>query len=164
MCFTTPSRDEQWVTNLPESQWKIGRALASDNLSALARAVSKHDELFQLVSSLIFKKMEEECAHLCKRSLPSLFQKIPLSQLECFNWDNCISELQEKAPLLLNLLTSIVSHTDYLNKTKNSFFHYPGIAMAVAIMLKERNREMCGIQSSYHYYSSNQELKKWSVS
>ena len=43
-----------------------------------------------------------------------------------------------QAPLLLQFL---------VNKKKGESAHYLSILMAVAVILKERNREMCGVQS-----------------
>ena len=57
------------------------------------------------------------------------------------------TELKVKAPLTLQLVTALVSKNDSRNKQKCGDAHYPGICMAIAIMLKERDREMCGIQT-----------------
>ena len=42
----------------------------------------------------------------------------------------------------LSLLNAIVSHSDHVGST-----HLPGVCMAIAILLKERNREMYALQS-----------------
>ena len=47
----------------------------------------------------------------------------------------------------LNLFTTITSFNDHRNKIKAGDFHLPGICSAVAVLIKERNREMCGLQS-----------------
>ena len=53
----------------------------------------------------------------------------------------------QKAPTLLRLLSTIVQHNDHRNTSKRGDRHNPGISMAMAVLLKERNREMCGLQS-----------------
>lgn len=58
-----------------------------------------------------------------------------------------MSELEQKAPLLLQIMSSIVSTNDHRNQHKVGVKHYPGICMATGVLLKERNREICGIQS-----------------
>ena len=58
-----------------------------------------------------------------------------------------IAELQLKAPLLFKVLHSLSSRNDHRNTLKVGVAHYPGICSAAAILLKERNREMCGLQS-----------------
>ena len=60
-----------------------------------------------------------------------------------FRWGDYYKELDQKAPLS-RIATSIVKHNDHRNKGTH---HIPGVCMAIAILLKERNREMCSIQS-----------------
>ena len=58
-----------------------------------------------------------------------------------------IEDLKSKAPTLLQLVTSVVSVNDHRNTSKVGNSHHPGICAAFAVLLKERNREMCGLQS-----------------
>ena len=64
-----------------------------------------------------------------------------------FQWSQLVDELATNAPTLLCLLTAIVTHSDHRNQLKVSSAHHPGLCMCVAVLLKERNREMCGVQS-----------------
>lgn len=57
-----------------------------------------------------------------------------------------MEELRNEALVLLKLLSHLVSRTDNRNKKKGER-HNPGICMAVGALLKERNREMKGIQT-----------------
>ena len=57
-----------------------------------------------------------------------------------------VEELQQKAPLLFSVIHSIASRNDNRNVVKVAAAHYPGICSVAAILLKERNREMCGLQ------------------
>ena len=41
----------------------------------------------------------------------------------------------------------IVNRNDYRNQHKQGERHHPGICMAIATLLKERNHEMCGVQT-----------------
>ena len=75
---------------------------------------------------------------------PISFQVYHLPQ---FNWSWFIDELKEKAPLLFGIVSSICSQNDQRNKFKTGPSHNPGIGMAVALLLKERNMHMTGIQS-----------------
>ena len=67
-----------------------------------------------------------------------------------------MEELQTKCPTLLQLLWAIVSRSDHRNRVKQGEQHYPGMCVAVAILLKERNKHMSGIQTllSMVLYSS----------
>ena len=50
-------------------------------------------------------------------------------------------------PTLLQLLTAVVGVNDDRNTSKKGEQHHPGVCTAMAILFKERNREMCGIQT-----------------
>lgn len=110
-----------------------------------------HDSLADMVFKLYVEKICLECGSLCRKTQEvkglSPFQKIPANQLAAFQWISLKEHLSAKAPLLFSLFSSIVSHSDHRNKEKADSAHYPGICMATAILLEERNREMCGVQS-----------------
>lgn len=95
----------------------------------------------------VLHQLDEECMKLCKVSTPSLFTKVPVSELENFEWDRFIQDLQERAPLFLQILSTIASRNDHRNRCKTGKVHYPGICMAAAVILKERSQRMIGVQS-----------------
>ena len=147
--MSTPSKPVPWTKVLSEEESKIGRTLAGGHLLSLAKAVLGHKHLSELVFSLILDRIDAKCNTLCQRSaVPlSLFRKIPVTQMGEFDWNSCIDELRAKVPSLLQFLTKIVCHSDHRNKKKVDSAHYPRISMAAAVILQERNREMCGVQS-----------------
>lgn len=55
--------------------------------------------------------------------------------------------MERKSPILLRLLRRIVSHSDHRNEQKRADHHNPGISMSAAVLLKERNREIVGVQT-----------------
>jgi len=68
-----------------------------------------------------------------------------------------------KAPVLFQLLVTAVSHNDHRNTHKQGCHHYPGICMAAAVLLKERNRvnrEMCGVQTMLSLVMFNAHVQK----
>ena len=92
-----------------------------------------------MLSSLMsLDQLDNECIKLCQVTMPSLFSKVPPSELESFEWERCICDLQEKTPLFLQILSTIASRNDHRNKCKAGKVHYPGICMAAAVILKER--------------------------
>ncbi len=95
------------------------------------------------------KILDDECSTLCRNSGEpvSLFHRVPIDNVEALSWKQAVSELQRKSPILLKLIQTIVGHSDYRNLHKRGESHYPGMCMATAILLKERNTRMCGIQS-----------------
>ena len=58
-----------------------------------------------------------------------------------------VKELQTKSPLLLKILTAVVVRMDSRYAPKSQIVHHPAIVTAIAVLLKERNREMSGVQS-----------------
>ena len=83
-----------------------------------------------------------------KACQPTIFvPSNPIEKVSDFRWCDCIAELKLKAPILLEVVSALVSCNDSRNKQKRGDVHNPGICMAIAILLKERNREMCGIQT-----------------
>ena len=55
-----------------------------------------------------------------------------------------VADPKEKAPILLHILTAVASLSDHRNQNKVGSHHFPGISSAVAVLSKERNREMDG--------------------
>jgi hypothetical protein len=128
---------------------KIGRTLAGGHIPSIAKSVFANPSLRELLVEKVVQEVGNECASLCSRSAQpvSLFHRLSLDQSDTFAWKKYIGELEQKCPTLFRLFTHIVSHTDHRNASKRGEKHYPGICMATAILLKERNREMIGIQA-----------------
>ena len=101
----------------------------------------------EAIIKLLLRELNEECTNLCRKTSTSPFHTIPADHLANFKWKDMVNDLQLKAPLLFTVLHSIVSRNDHRNAVKVGAAHYPGICSAAVILLKERNREMCGLQS-----------------
>lgn len=112
----------------------------------MAKAVASHQGLRDLIFSEFVKQVDQECTNICKRSLPSLFRKMSTSEVQDFQWKQLVKELQTVAPSLYEMLSAICEHSDHRNQHKRCSAHWPSICMAAAILLKERSREMCGLQ------------------
>ena len=107
-----------------------------------------HDNLRELLFKQFVAQIDSECSQLCQRQpKSSVYLKILQAPLADFNWKVFVEDLQNKAPTFFQLLSIIASHGDHRNKTKVGDTHNPGICMAAAVILKERNREMNGLQS-----------------
>ena len=107
-----------------------------------------HDNLRELLFKQFVAQIDSECSQLCQRQpKSSVYLKILQAPLADFNWKVFVEDLQNKAPTFFQLLSIIASHGDHRNKTKVGDTHNPGICMAAAVILKERNREMNGVQS-----------------
>ena len=108
-----------------------------------------HEGIREHVLLKVFDLVDAECGKLFQRAgnPPSLFRKIPVDKLPHFQWCPCIKELEVKAPTLLRMLATIVSRNDHCDQHKQGARHYAGICTAIATLLKERNREMGGMQT-----------------
>ena len=131
---------------------KIGRAVAGSNVTSIARAVYSHRDIREELLKRFMNDIDNECSTICKYTLPdtgtpSLFRKIDVKDMSTFSWEKGVRELESTAPLLLRLLLLLVSHSDHRNKEKQCERHYPGVCMAIATLLKERNRQMSGVQT-----------------
>ena len=125
------------------------RALLGGHAGSIAKAVLKIGDVREAIVTQILGTLNDECGKLCQRKCDtsSLFRSIPYEELDEFKWENMVAELQLKAPLLYRVLHSLASRNDHRNVVKVGAAHFPGICSSIAILLKERNREMCGLQS-----------------
>ena len=143
--------------------WRQSGTSLGGHAPSIAKAVMALNDVCESLFSLFLDAINEECNNLCRKSPgnSSLFRKMPLSQIVNFNWSVLVTELESRAPLLFKALSSIAAHNDHQNKSKVGATHHPGICMAAAVILKERNREMCGVQSvlSLLMYSCHCEKK-----
>ena len=69
------------------------------------------------------------------------------------------------APILLRVLSKIVDKNNHHNQLKQGERHQAGVCMAAALLLKERNREMGGIQRllSLVLFTSRVQKQVWNM-
>ena len=137
------------IKTLGDVEGNVVRQLIGGHAPSIASVVMGMRDVKEALLSIFTDTISDECKTLC-RNLPdhiSQFRSIPVTKLVEFTWVGLIEELEAKAPTLVHLITAIVSHRDHLNKSKVGTAHYPGICAVAALLLKERNREMCGLQS-----------------
>ncbi len=138
------------VTKVVDSSLrKVGQVLAGGHLPSIARAVFSVSALRELLVDKFISHINDECATMCRKSgnAPSLFRTFPVDKVDSFSLEKCIDEVKVKAPTLFKLLYFLVTRSDYRNKTKRGNKHHPGICMALSVLLKERNRELSGLQT-----------------
>ena len=127
---------------------KISQTLSGGHLPSIAKAVFSHCGIREHILLRVMDTLNNECDLMCRKNVeqPSLFRIMSIAAVEEFSWVAAITELQNNFPTLLRLLRSLVSRNDHRNEHKRGESHDPGLCMAIATILKERNREMCGIQ------------------
>ena len=147
--MSSPSQPTLFSTHLSESLMTLGRAVAGGHMGTIAKALFNHPELRELLIRRVVTVIDDECSVLCRHSQesPSPFRKINLDQLHEFRWSHYIHELESKSPVFLQVLKTIESHSDHRNQKKRGDWHNTGICMSAATILKERTREMCGLQT-----------------
>lgn len=157
---STPSR-APYTKTLGESEAKVARQLLGGHAPSIAKAVMAMEDVKESLHQLVLKTINDECNTICQRKNASTFRKMTMDQVVDFKWTLLIDELTAKAPLLFSVLSSIATYSDHRNITKTGAAHNPGICMAAAVILKERNREICGLQSllSLLLYSCHSEKK-----
>lgn len=143
--ISTPSRAQPFQKSLGEAESKVVRTLAGGNASSIANAVMKmsevKDELFKYFLTLI----NMECTELCRKG--TRFRNIPVDKIATFRWEDFKEEMDSKSPLLLKILTTAATRVDHRYPHASNTAKYPGIITAAAVLLKQRNREMCAIPS-----------------
>lgn len=97
---------------------------------------------------MLFKQflsqIDAECNRLCQgQPNATAFRKIPQSSLTD-SIGMLLYKIYTNTPLILS---TIACHGDHRNKIKVGNVHNPGICMAAAVILKEQNCEMNGVQS-----------------
>ena len=120
------------------------------NLASITKAVFAHEEIKKLLLLRFFDLIDQECADLCRKNPGTIssFSNIPVDKLVQFKWNDLVDDMRSKSPNLLQAFSTVVSHNDHRNTSKKGDQkHNPSICMATAVLLKERNREMCGVQS-----------------
>ena len=147
MTVKSPVKLSTFTTQLDSSLQKVGCALAGGDPQSIARAVLSEPTVREHILKKVAKEVDDECARLCRRHPISVFRKVSLTKMEEFSWEWFVQELETKCPVMYRFLVTVVSHTDHRNTHKKGTAHSPGICMAAAVLLKERNREMTGVQS-----------------
>ena len=129
---------------------KIVRLLmqTSVNHKHLVNELYSDDAIKAAITRRLIAEFDMECAELCRIMDDSnIFRNIDPINVDKFTWSACIDILLLKAPIMLQVVQGIVSLNDCRNKTKLGSHHNPGICTAIAVLLKERNVHMVGIQS-----------------
>ena len=145
MTLSTPSRTLQ--KDVGDAEAEVTRSLLSGNTASIANGILAMEEVREAVFTHFLDAIDHECTILCRRLAPTHFRTVPVEGIQQFNWQPLVNDLECCSPLLFSTLTRIAGHSDRRNKGKLGPAHFPGICTAAAVILKERNREMCGLQS-----------------
>ena len=145
MTLSTPSRTLR--KDVGDAEAEVTRSLLSGNTASIANGILAMEEVREAVFMHFLDAIDHECTTLCRKLAPTHFRTVPMENVQQFNWQPFVDDLECCSPLLFRALTRIAGYSDRRNKGKVGPAHFPGICTAVAVILKERNREMCGLQS-----------------
>lgn len=132
---------------LPASLHSLGKALWKGDMNEVVVSIFNNPELADAIVNQLTSIIDAECSTISQRSVISPFRKMSINEMVNFQWSTLIDDLSVKAPTLYRILSSVVAHSDSRNKVKLDATHAPGLCMTTAVLLKERNREICGVQS-----------------
>ena len=158
----SPSHTSPLTSTLSPDLQKIGRVLKGGNIPSIAKAVFAHQELRKCIVTKCLDLITAECSIVCRKNPanPSPFRRISIDHLGEFSLEAFMQELKTHAPTLFQVASAIAGHNDHKNQYKKGSQHHPGICMALAVLLKERNREMCGLQTLVSIALFNSRVQK----
>lgn len=119
--------NSQYHCELKESLVKVGTALTGGHASSIAKAIFSQSEIREQILLKLLDLICEESASLCKKNPASPFRRIPVDSLDMFCWGDYYEELDQKAPLLSRIVTSIFKHNDHRDNIKKGAHHLPGV-------------------------------------
>ena len=87
----------------------------------------------------VLNAVRRECESMCKVKPSSLLRSSSVAELKQMEWASILDELKARAPVLLSIITEAAT-----SRSGSSRAPLPTIiAMAVAIVLKSRSKNMC---------------------
>jgi len=128
---------------VPIELHKIGKALARNaSFKAIATAVLSNKTLKDNIVELICAEVEGEAKQLCSSKSPSLLKTPNKETRTTFSWELVGKEIEEKAPLISNVLKSVSIPKHSKKKGEESKAITPGILLAAGVLLKLRDPTM----------------------
>ena len=128
---------------------KIARSVGRRNPASIARQVLAHGRVRKGILANLCKVIKKEVACMCRNSASSILQDSSPTALQSFNWETLISELNNRAPTLLQLLRGAINtkRCQYLRKSRT--YRVPDAAivgMCSAIILRHKSHKMNLVQ------------------
>ena len=137
-----PSKESS--RKLPDDLEPLGKMLLRGTYKQIANSAWKNPDINKNLRELLLKDIEQEAAGLCSKKNPSCIRKTDKANMLSLSLENVSSEIKERAPLLHSVLSTFAinphSRATYMKP------HFGPIAMAAAILLKNRSRYMTAIQ------------------
>ena len=136
-----------FVSHTQRSGSKTARALLGGHAT---KAVLEQDNIKKAIIRVLLEKLYEERIHICKKNIASPSAQFQWISCQTSKWKTVVADIEEKATFSHSVLHSIKHRNGRRNTVKIGAAHCPRIRSPAAILLKERNIEMCGQQSLVH--------------
>lgn len=134
------------MVTLAKPLYQIGKALARSHWQTFAKASFRHKEIQSYLVCEMINAIKSECYQLVSKKYPSMLQKKSKKDLVNFSWHLLISELTNRAPLLLSLLSAVADLRMSKKRLNIPVSCLPFVGMASAVLLKCRNKHMSAVQ------------------
>ena len=119
-------------------------ALVNGAANTFAKKALSLPKLRHAITEEVKRLVKKECKSLCT-TLPekrSILRDTRPAHLTTFSWQNIITKLSFRAPMLHAVLSATVERRSH-DQTRIA----PRVGMAVAILMRERNQFMCAAQT-----------------
>ncbi|XP_028410627.1 uncharacterized protein LOC114533317 [Dendronephthya gigantea] len=128
----------------PSKQQELCAAVMKTTPKEIASAIMGIPVIERCVKAIILEKIDKDCKSLCSKKFASILRtpRSEHSQLaKIFCWSGILNEMKERAPDILNVLTTIAAPNLMLDGRQ-----VPPICMAYALLMNTRNRELSMVQ------------------
>ncbi|XP_028408673.1 uncharacterized protein LOC114531236 isoform X2 [Dendronephthya gigantea] len=128
----------------PSEQQELCAAVMKTTPKEIASAITGIPVIERCVKAIILEKIDKDCKSLCSKKFASILRtpRSEHSQLaKIFCWSGILNEMKERAPDILNVLTTIAAPNLMLDGRQ-----VPPICMAYALLMNTRNRELSMVQ------------------
>lgn len=139
-----PSQDRE--RKLPEDLTSLGKMLLRGTYKQIAAAVWKNPKIKKELQGFMAHDIDQECNQLCSKKNPSILRKTDKDSLLSFTMQKLYQEVEEKAPLLHSLLHAASHNKSSRAKQTKEELMNAGTAMAAAICLRNRSKNMIAVQ------------------
>ena len=95
--------------------------------------------LKMLFKAKLLQELDDNCNELCTKNTPSILRKNQYPDMVSFDWNNVLSEILHRCPLLLEVMCTVVKSTTKPNVV-------PAIGLCYSILMQERNRDLSLVQ------------------
>ena len=137
-----PSRESS--RKLPDDLKPVGKMLLRGTYKQIANSAWKNPDINKHLRELLLKDVKKEAAGLCSKKYPSCLRRTDKASMLAMSFENVSSEIKEQAPLFHSVLSRVAINPHSRAADTKSYFG--PIAMAAAILLKNRSRYMTAIQ------------------